>query len=133
GNRGSSPLGSANLRSITFYGKFMSDFAAQMRWLSQQASVMQELLISWAHINSGSSNLLGLENMLFELRRAFLELCPEKVEVLTLQPMQQVNAQGILEKQFLGNALRLQKRPDAPLRVLLCGHMDTVYGADHPF
>jgi len=32
-----------------------------------------------------------------------------------------------------GRNLHIVKRPDAPLRVLLTGHMDTVFGADHPF
>ncbi len=30
-------------------------------------------------------------------------------------------------------ALRLRVRPEAPVRILLGGHYDTVYGADHPF
>lgn len=29
--------------------------------------------------------------------------------------------------------VKLVCRPEAPLRVLLCGHYDTVYGEDHPF
>ena len=32
-----------------------------------------------------------------------------------------------------GRHLHLAVRPDAARRVLLFGHMDTVYGADHPF
>ncbi|MGH8457343.1 MAG: hydrolase, partial [Stenotrophobium sp.] len=32
-----------------------------------------------------------------------------------------------------GNALRLRKRADAPLKIFLCGHMDTVFGPDHHF
>ncbi|MGB1270971.1 MAG: hydrolase, partial [Endozoicomonas sp.] len=33
----------------------------------------------------------------------------------------------------LGNALRIRKRPEAPLQVFLCGHMDTVFPEDSPF
>jgi glutamate carboxypeptidase len=33
----------------------------------------------------------------------------------------------------VGRALRLRKRPDAPLQVFLAGHMDTVFGKAHPF
>src|SRR6202000_582003 len=33
----------------------------------------------------------------------------------------------------LGQALRLQMRTEAPLRVFLCGHLDTGYGAEEPF
>lgn len=32
-----------------------------------------------------------------------------------------------------GDALRLRFRPDAPVRVLFSGHMDTVFDASHPF
>tara|TARA_B100001179_G_C18563758_1_gene391817 strand:- start:387 stop:1382 length:996 start_codon:yes stop_codon:yes gene_type:complete len=33
----------------------------------------------------------------------------------------------------VGQALRVRKRPDAPFQVFLGGHMDTVFGKDHPF
>ena len=32
-----------------------------------------------------------------------------------------------------GRNLHLKVRPDAPVQLLLTGHMDTVFGADHPF
>ena len=32
-----------------------------------------------------------------------------------------------------GDNLHIVKRPDAPVRVLLTGHMDTVFSADHAF
>ncbi|MEA3033469.1 MAG: glutamate carboxypeptidase, partial [Sphingomonadales bacterium] len=32
-----------------------------------------------------------------------------------------------------GRNLHLVVRPDAPVQILLTGHMDTVYGTDHPF
>ncbi|MBY0423094.1 MAG: hydrolase, partial [Parvularculaceae bacterium] len=33
----------------------------------------------------------------------------------------------------IGACLRVVKRPQAPIRVLLAGHMDTVFAPDHPF
>ena len=32
-----------------------------------------------------------------------------------------------------GRNLHLTVRPDAPVQLLFTGHMDTVFGADHPF
>ena len=32
-----------------------------------------------------------------------------------------------------GRNLHLVVRPDAPVQLLLTGHMDTVFAADHPF
>ena len=32
-----------------------------------------------------------------------------------------------------GRNLHLKVRPDAPVQLLFTGHMDTVFGVDHPF
>ena len=57
----------------------------------------------------------------------------DKTEVLSLGPLKELGDDGSVRDTPLGPALRLVKRPNAPRRVLLVGHMDTVYGADHPF
>jgi glutamate carboxypeptidase len=36
-------------------------------------------------------------------------------------------------EQAFGRNLHLRVRPDAPVQLLLTGHMDTVFAADHPF
>ena len=45
----------------------------------------------------------------------------------------QMGNDGRESTQAHGDNLHIIKRPDAPVRVLLTGHMDTVFGADHPF
>lgn len=83
-------------------------------------SSLCELLISWADINSGSQNIAGLERMREVLMAEFATIPDVKVETVVLGG---TAAAGV----------RVQQRPDAPIQILLSGHYDTVYGADHPF
>lgn len=77
--------------------------------------------LRWASINSGSHNLDGLAMMARELADAFAVL-PGSVRLL--------DAHGGTP---LGQNLHLQVRPEAPVQLLLTGHMDTVFAPDHPF
>jgi len=85
----------------------------------------------WAAINSGSRNLDGLARMADALAAAFAPLGP--VALLEPAPADMVGADGKRRPLAHGRNLHLSVRPDAPVRVLLTGHMDTVFAADHPF
>lgn len=85
------------------------------------AEAMLAQTVRWAAINSGSRNLSGLARMADELADAFAVL-PGDVSLL--------DPGG--EAEF-GRNLHLRVRPQAPVQLLLTGHMDTVFGADHPF
>jgi len=89
-------------------------------------------LIAWANINTGTTNLGGLKKFRGVLRAAMQSLGAEVNEV-ELEPMTAIGPRGDVRSVAVGKALSAIKRPDAPVRVLLCIHMDTVYGADHPF
>ncbi len=93
---------------------------------------MERLLKSWVEVGSGSRNLPGLEKMLSMLCEAFTVL-EAKMEIVPLQPQELLQPDGSLVSIPLGRALSVSKRPNAPLRVLLSIHYDTVYDADHPF
>jgi len=93
---------------------------------------MAERVIQWSNINSGSYNVLGLERMSVVLSQAFSELGCEG-DLLSLPPIEQIDAEGVAKKVDLGPLLRFWNRPQAPLQVLLVGHMDTVFPIDHPF
>lgn len=93
---------------------------------------MADRVLHWANINSGSSNVAGLERMATVLMQAFSELSCE-TEHRRLPPIEQVNLQGETRKVEVGPLLRFWKRPTAPLQILLVGHMDTVFSMDHPF
>jgi glutamate carboxypeptidase len=54
-------------------------------------------------------------------------------KTVELGTQQVVEMDGKLVNMPLGKALSITKRPDAGLRVLLCGHLDTVYSVGHPF
>lgn len=77
------------------------------------------LLTEWAQINSGSGHLAGLDRMRAALRSAYAVLPGAQID----------------EPPCPGTAaaLRVRMRPEAPLRILLNGHFDTVYEADDPF
>ncbi len=103
-----------------------------LQWIEQQASSMQQQLLTWCHINSGTLNLAGLARMSAVLKKDFAVLQGQITEH-ELQPWQHIDDSGNATHTALGQGLSIQKRPQAPLQVLLCGHMDTVYGADHSF
>ncbi len=110
----------------------MNKYQAPLQWLSQQKEPMVELLIKWVNINSGTENLEGLEKMLLTITEA-LQIFGEQIENIPLEPGVKLDNNGEIRKLHFGNALRLIKRPESPIQILLCGHMDTVYHVDSPF
>ncbi len=86
----------------------------------------------WAKTNSGSANLAGLKTVAGKLADAFAAL-PGDLELEAPEPSEIVTTDGSVETRVTGNNLHLTVRPDAPVQVLLTGHMDTVFGVDHPF
>ena len=87
---------------------------------------------AWSAINSGTGNLDGLAAMDRQVVDAFGRLDAELTPI-ALPDGQAVGADGALQPVRYGRMLRFSKRPDAPRRVLLTGHTDTVFPADHPF
>jgi len=96
------------------------------------AAPMLDQVERWAAINSGSHNPEGLARMATALADAFSAL-PGEVNLLDGAPVESVDASGRVETHAMGRHLLLAVRPEAPRRVLLTGHMDTVFAADHPF
>ena len=86
----------------------------------------------WAAVNSGTTNLAGLKSVAGQLADAFSGL-PGDVALIAPDPVESVDAKGTVTEVQRGDHLRVSVRPDAPVRVLLTGHMDTVFAADHPF
>ncbi|MDE2618723.1 MAG: M20/M25/M40 family metallo-hydrolase, partial [Sphingomonadales bacterium] len=92
---------------------------------------MTETVIALAEVNSGSRNLAGLAAVAERLAALFAPLGP--VTLRDPAPATEVTATGAREPLALGRNLHLSVRPEAPRRVLLTGHMDTVFPADEPF
>jgi glutamate carboxypeptidase len=93
---------------------------------------MLEQVQEWAAINSGSRNLPGLAAMAGIYADAFSAL-PGELHLLDPAPADAIGEDGSLRPIAHGRNLHLKVRPDAPVQLLLTGHMDTVYGVDHPF
>jgi len=88
--------------------------------------------LDWAAINSGTANLDGLAAMARRLADAFAGL-PGEVRLVDPAPVEKVDSHGQTREVVHGRHLVLSVRPEAERRVILTGHMDTVYPIDHPF
>lgn len=93
---------------------------------------MLDRTLAWASVNSGTANLAGLATMAATLAAAAAAL-PGEVVLLPSDPVEIVTADGAVTTAARGDNLHLRVRADAPVQLLLTGHMDTVYAADHPF
>lgn len=93
---------------------------------------MTEQVLDWAAVNSGTGNLTGLADMAGKLAEAF-SILPGDATLLDADPVEAVLADGRLASRAFGRHLLVRVRPLAERRVLLTGHMDTVFARDHPF
>jgi glutamate carboxypeptidase len=96
------------------------------------AEPMLEQVRGWAALNSGSRNLEGLARMAGIYADAFSAL-PGELVLAEPQPVEAMRADGSIERIGHGRNLHVTVRPDAPVQLLFTGHMDTVFGPDHPF
>ena len=107
--------------------------ASHILWLDSQQSEMEERLKHWCSIQSGSFYRDGLTAM----QEAYVDYAENclgvKAEILPAEDFYQLNDAGEKVQRPLGNIVRLRKREDANKRVLLCGHMDTVFPAGDSF
>lgn len=112
----------------------MGELSSTEREAVERASSepMLEQVLAWASVNSGSRNLSGLERMAELLADAFSAL-PGVLRLEQPQAVETVDATGKSVNISHGRHLRLTVRPTAPVQLLFTGHMDTVFGADHPF
>jgi glutamate carboxypeptidase len=86
----------------------------------------------WSAINTGTGNLAGLAQQAAALADAFSTL-PGEIELREPAPVVALDAAGCEIGQANGRHLVLRVRPGAARRLLLTGHMDTVFPSDHPF
>ncbi len=105
---------------------------APLDWIATQREHMVFLTESWSRINSGSYHVEGVGAMRQALADNFLWLDGIQ-EVLPVAPLMQVDAAGKEVARPMAEALSIRKRPEAPVQVLLMGHLDTVFGPEHPF
>lgn len=99
--------------------------------MASQAAMLQRTL-DWAAINSGSRNLDGLAKVGAAIGEA-LGALPGTLDWVDPTPINAVDAAGAPYELPHGRHFKLTVRPQAPIQLLLTGHMDTVFGADHLF
>ena len=87
---------------------------------------------NWAAINSGSGNLDGLATTANLLADAFSAL-PGEVTLVEPEPVDRVLSDGTVTTVTHGRHLLMTVRPECRAQLLLTGHMDTVFPADHHF
>ena len=95
------------------------------------AAPMLDQVTAWAAVNSGSGNLDGLARVAAMLADEFSAL--GEVAMREPAPVEAMEADGALAAVAHGKNLHVKVRPEAPVQLLLTGHMDTVFAADHPF
>lgn len=100
--------------------------------LKKHETVMLKELYTFCNINSGSHHLQGLAHMHDALQKAFEPLV-DTIETHALPPISTVNLKGKEAHNPIGALLYLRKRPHLKRRILLSGHMDTVFTKDSPF
>lgn len=104
----------------------------QLTRLSQTQSDMVRELEAWCAINSGSTNLLGLHKMAEIIGDSFKNIA-DSCETHHLPPVHAISMTGESIEQDVGPLLLIRKRPELSNRILLAGHMDTVYDINNVF
>lgn len=108
------------------------DYSSYLNWIGAQAPAARAELQRLASINSGSFNADGVTAVARRMLERYAPL-GGKPELVELPAYREIADDGSAHERPLGRALRIRMRPDAPLRVFLCGHLDTVFPADSPF
>jgi glutamate carboxypeptidase len=110
----------------------MKKFIQHLNWIDSKSNYMQELVKKWSEINSFSTHLTGLSELLNQIGSDFGQLNGIQRR-LQLGPQKTIATTGKIIEQPLGAALQIRKRPLAPIQVFLGGHIDTVYPPSSPF
>lgn len=108
------------------------DLIKTFEQIKMKRQEMLDLTIKLADINSGSFNVDGVNEVGSVLIEQFSGLdC--QIAKMPVTPMKLIDVRGEEIQKPLGDVIRLWKRPDAVSKVLMIGHMDTVFQKDHKF
>jgi glutamate carboxypeptidase len=111
----------------------MSNSAHQtaLNWIATQRDQSLQRVTAWANINTYYFNTTGLAQLTDILAKGFSPLNGQLIRH-DLLPAESIDPRAQTIRTPLGQALSITKRPNAPLRILLNIHMDTVYPPTHP-
>ena len=100
--------------------------------IAAKRDIMVQTLIDWCNTNSGSYHHNGLAQMRDKIAALFVQLGAE-MQVMPAKSHQTVNDLGEIIEHTSAPSLRFFKRPQATKKIVLCGHMDTVFAAENSF
>lgn len=100
--------------------------------LADATDTMRQQTTDLASINSGSFNAEGVNTVADALADLFSPIA-DSIERVAVAPLHQLADDGAFIDRPMGDALVIRKRPQAARRVLLAGHLDTVFPADSSF
>ena len=107
-------------------------YQPHLDWISAQVPAQRDELLRLSNQNSGSYNAPGVNAVAERIGQIFAPLGATAESIELPRHVVTDDKGGTLERE-VGRALRLRRRPDAPLKVFLGGHLDTVFSASHPF
>ncbi len=101
--------------------------------ITQRQPPLTETLVELAQINSGTLNWAGVNQVGWLLSEMFCSRLNCHHQQRSLPAYRLIRTDGTAVEHRLGDLHILSKRPDAPLQVLLTGHLDTVFPEDSAF
>lgn len=110
----------------------MQYYLPYLNWIDHKTDQMKELLTLWANINTHSANFEGLQQFVEELKKRFVDL-QGTIQEIELPSHVVIDEKGHKINVSLGKALSISKRANAPIQILLNGHMDTVFSKHSSF
>ena len=120
------------VRQLWLYGNSMATATLQEK-LGAKIDDLADAIINLAEVNSGSYNPAGVNECGERLAHQIEPLEPDEIEAVAVGPSPSVDSQGRRVEHDVGKVLRARKRPEAPFQICMFGHLDTVFGVDHPF
>ena len=103
-----------------------------LNWIDEVQPEMVDLVQKWSKINTGTLNIEGIKTFGQVIEAAFSVL-GARLTIHSLPDGEKVADDGTLVSVQYGPLYHFSKRPEANRRVLLTGHLDTVFGHDHAF
>ncbi|WP_306252628.1 hydrolase [Parvularcula sp. IMCC14364] len=110
----------------------MSDLKTHLAALDTATDRMVARTMEWCAINSGTNNIDGIHKSAAQIMPAFEAIgltCEEQAPA----PVTHVSDSGDVIEIPRAGAYVLSNRPQANRRILLTGHLDTVFPKDHHF
>ncbi|RZO87048.1 MAG: hydrolase [Oceanococcus sp.] len=103
-----------------------------LNWIAGRHDEMLARTMRLAEINSGSFHVEGVNRVGQQLAEWIAPLA-DTLELVEVPAFAAIDDHGDAMQRPLGRALIASKRADAPVQVVLSGHLDTVFAKDHAF